>query len=65
MDNIKEAFLRAVPQMLFFTGYTAVFLLAVHLYVSLVGTHDNDAEKAGRSLSFAADRTASDFGGGP
>lgn len=65
MDNIKEAFLRAVPQMLFFTGYAAVFLLAVHLYVSLVGTHDSDAEKAGRSLSFAADRTASDFRGGP
>lgn len=65
MDNIKEAFLRAVPQMLFFTGYAAVLLLAVHLYVSLVGTHDGDAEKAGRSLSLAADRTASDFRGGP
>lgn len=65
MGNIKEAFLRAVPQMLFFMGYAAVFLLAVHLYVSLVGTLDSDAEKAGRSLSFAADRTASDFRNGP
>lgn len=65
MDNIKEAFLRAVPQMLFFTGYAAVFLLAVHLYIALVGMHDSDADKAGRSLSFVADRTASDFRSGP
>jgi hypothetical protein len=61
MGNIKEAFLRAVPQMLFFTGYAAVSLLAVHLYVSLVRVLDSDAEKAGRSVLFAADQTASDF----
>lgn len=36
MGNIKEAFLRAVPQMLFFAGYAAIFLFAVHLYVSLM-----------------------------
>lgn len=59
MGNTKEALLRAVPQILFFTGYAAVFLLAVHL--SLVWTHDGDAEKAGRSVLFAADQTASDL----
>ncbi|MFK4505728.1 hypothetical protein [Bradyrhizobium daqingense] len=36
MGNIKEAILRAMPQMLFFVGYAAIFLFAVHLYASLM-----------------------------
>ena len=36
MGNLKETMLRAMPQMLFFAGYAAVLLSAVHLYVSLM-----------------------------
>lgn len=36
MGNFKETILRAMPQMLFFAGYAAVLLSAVHLYVSLM-----------------------------
>lgn len=36
MGNIKEGFLRAVPQMLFYAGYAAIILLAIQLSASLM-----------------------------